>query len=252
MASHSTSTAARTVGTTTSATTCRRQPGPGWRWPRDRHAPRRPTRRARREGTRYLSATLNRDGLEIFGADRGPGVARFWGEDEYEWQYWIAAEDIPALVAALGGAPGDDVLALLQRQYRDHPVRASSTSSARARCPRRSTVASVTDRQMDLEALLERARTAEPGDRILLRDPIAAFGEAAIDPMADWLGDVRLAAFAIRTLDQIARDPALRPAVIAVLAKSIATSCRTISPATLTWSLGDSGPLRRHVAVRAV
>ena len=31
-----------------------------------------------------------------------------------------------------------------------------------------------------------------PGDRILLRDPIAAHGELAIEAMVDWLGDTRL------------------------------------------------------------
>ena len=74
-------------------------------------------------GTRYLSATLGAHGLRIFGFDRGPGVARYWGSDAYEWQYSIAAEHLPGLVAVLVGGPSDDVLAALQRHYREQPGR---------------------------------------------------------------------------------------------------------------------------------
>ena len=69
-----------------------------------------------------------------------------------------------------------------------------------------------------LDALLAQAQTAAPMDRIELRDPIAAHGELAIDAMTDWLGDPRLAAFAIRVLERIAREPANREAVVATLA----------------------------------
>lgn len=69
----------------------------------------------------------------------------------------------------------------------------------------------------DLDEHLTAARDAEPAQRIGLRDPIAAHGEAAIDAMSDWLGDRRLAAFAIRVLERIGRQPEERPAVIAVL-----------------------------------
>ena len=62
-----------------------------------------------------------------------------------------------------------------------------------------------------LDALLAQAQTAAPMDRIELRDPIAAYGELAIDAMTDWLGDPRLAAFAIRVLERRARrGPGLR------------------------------------------
>jgi hypothetical protein len=69
----------------------------------------------------------------------------------------------------------------------------------------------------DLDDLLERARTAEPGDRILLRDAIVAHGELAIDAMTEWLGDARLAAFAVRVLEFIAREAGVRQAVVDVL-----------------------------------
>ena len=84
-----------------------------------------------------------------------------------------------------------------------------------------------------LDALLAQAQTAAPMDRIDLRDPIAAYGEQAIDAMTDWLGDPRLAAFAIRVLERIAREPANREAVVATLA------------AVDQDQLG-AGPRRRH------
>ena len=68
-----------------------------------------------------------------------------------------------------------------------------------------------------LDQLLERARTADPLDRIELRDPIAAHGEAAIDELTDWLADPRLAAFAVRVLERIGREAENRPAVVAEL-----------------------------------
>lgn len=70
----------------------------------------------------------------------------------------------------------------------------------------------------ELDELLGQAREADPGERINLRDPIAAHGEAAIEAMTDWLGDHRLAAFAIRVLERIGLQPAARSAVTDVLA----------------------------------
>jgi hypothetical protein len=69
-----------------------------------------------------------------------------------------------------------------------------------------------------LETLLAAAGNAGPLDRIAYRDPIAAHGEAAIDAMTDWLADPRLAAFAVRVLERIGREPANRDAVVATLA----------------------------------
>lgn len=68
-----------------------------------------------------------------------------------------------------------------------------------------------------LAQLLERARTADPLDRIEFRDPIAAHGEAAIDELTDWLADPRLAAFAVRVLERIGREAECRDAVVAEL-----------------------------------
>jgi hypothetical protein len=43
-----------------------------------------------------------------------------------------------------------------------------------------------------------RAESAEPAHRIDLRDPIAAYGAAAIEAVTPWLKVPTLAAFAIR------------------------------------------------------
>lgn len=68
--------------------------------------------------------------------------------------------------------------------------------------------------------LLAAARTAEPGDRIDLRDPLATHGAIAIDAMIDWLDDPRLAAFAIRVIERVATlssdDSLSKPAIVAL------------------------------------
>jgi hypothetical protein len=70
----------------------------------------------------------------------------------------------------------------------------------------------------ELDPLLAQAREADPADRILLRDQIASHGETAIDAMTDWLGDERLAAFAIRVLERIGQGVQTRDAVTELLA----------------------------------
>lgn len=65
--------------------------------------------------SRHLWARVTGDGdLTIEGADRGPSVARFWGEghSEYEWVITVRAAHVPTLIAALGGSVGDQVLPL--------------------------------------------------------------------------------------------------------------------------------------------
>lgn len=68
-----------------------------------------------------------------------------------------------------------------------------------------------------VDAVLTAARDAEPSERIEFRDQIAAHGEDAIEAMTEWLGDPRLAAFAIRVLEVIGRDPERRSSVADVL-----------------------------------
>jgi hypothetical protein len=78
-----------------------------------------------------------------------------------------------------------------------------------------------------LDELLEAARRADPAARIEFRDRIAAHGGTAIGPMAEWVNDPRLGAFAVRVLQRIASDPASRGAAVAALS---AADRRNLSP----------------------
>ena len=71
------------------------------------------------DGTRHLEAEWRMGGaIVIEGRDVGPGVERFWGEgDHVRLGVVDRAEAIPAMIAALGGTPGDDPLALLKAWY---------------------------------------------------------------------------------------------------------------------------------------
>ena len=51
--------------------------------------------------------------LHFEGQDLGPGASSVSDDGEYEWATIYAVEDIPAVVALLGGEPGDDILDLL-------------------------------------------------------------------------------------------------------------------------------------------
>ena len=64
-----------------------------------------------------------------------------------------------------------------------------------------------------LDDVLRAAREAGPSDRIGFRDQLAAFGEDVVEPMAQWLTEPRLGAFAVRVLEQVGRDPACRATV---------------------------------------
>ena len=69
---------------------------------------------------RSLWAVVTLDGdLRIEGQDLGPEVERIFGagQNEYEWDVVVRAANVPQAVVALGGAPGDDVLTLLQQRY---------------------------------------------------------------------------------------------------------------------------------------
>jgi hypothetical protein len=69
-----------------------------------------------------------------------------------------------------------------------------------------------------LQELLDAAKAAGPGERIELRDPIAAHGALAIPQLRAWLTDPRLTAFAVRTLEEIANQEGCRKAVLDTLA----------------------------------
>ena len=68
--------------------------------------------------TRHLSATLDRRGvLTIEGHDLGPGTSPVSDDGEYEYFHRIEKKDVPRLVRELGGAPGDDIINLLESRY---------------------------------------------------------------------------------------------------------------------------------------
>jgi hypothetical protein len=97
----------------------------------------------------------------------------------------------------------------------------------------------------ELGELLIAAGEAPPDKRILLRDPIAMFGAAAIRALEDqaWIGDSAYAAFAIRTIAKAgqlgARDEAIA-ALKRALAGDIPDVRRSDILAALT-SLGATG-----------
>jgi hypothetical protein len=76
--------------------------------------------RAERSDTdrRNLWAHLDEEGnLHIDGQDLGSGTALVSSDGEYEWFETIRAEHLPRLLLLLGGAPGDDLLELLEDRW---------------------------------------------------------------------------------------------------------------------------------------
>jgi hypothetical protein len=66
---------------------------------------------------RHLSAHLEDGSLVVEGHDLGPGTAVISPDGEYEWWWTIAQEHLPQLVELLGGAPGEEILDLLETRY---------------------------------------------------------------------------------------------------------------------------------------
>jgi hypothetical protein len=69
------------------------------------------------EDHRHLDAYVDEKGLHIDGHDLGPGTFPPSDDGEYEWFQTIAPEHLPRLVALLGGAPSEDVLDVLERDW---------------------------------------------------------------------------------------------------------------------------------------
>lgn len=68
--------------------------------------------------SRRLWAYLDKAGdLHIDGQDLGPATAPVSSDGEYEWFRTIAAADVPRLVSLLGGAQGESVIDLLERDF---------------------------------------------------------------------------------------------------------------------------------------
>ena len=65
---------------------------------------------------RSLWAHMDEEGrLHIDGQDLGSGTATISPDGEYEWFKTFAAEDVPRIVALLGGSPDEDALDVLER-----------------------------------------------------------------------------------------------------------------------------------------
>ncbi len=65
-----------------------------------------------------LEASLTADGsLELEAQDLGGSACLMNSDGEYEYWRTIVPEHLPALVALLGGRPGDDILTLLARDW---------------------------------------------------------------------------------------------------------------------------------------
>ena len=73
----------------------------------------------RREDTSTLWLVAHHTGgaLRIEGQDLGPITRPVSPDGEYEYFYTVMAEHIPALVVALGGKPGDDILTVLEQRW---------------------------------------------------------------------------------------------------------------------------------------
>ena len=70
------------------------------------------------EDHRYLWAYVDEHGdIHIDGQDLGPATSVVSADGEYEWFQTVSAQHVPAVVALLGGQPGDDVLDVLQDGY---------------------------------------------------------------------------------------------------------------------------------------
>jgi len=72
---------------------------------------------------RRLSVYDHDGGIRIDGWDLGDQVEKYKGDREYEWMIDVAARDLPALVAALGGQRGEDVFEVIRRTCLDDPNR---------------------------------------------------------------------------------------------------------------------------------
>lgn len=82
-------------------------------------APRKITLREEHHGAdhRYLTAYVDARGLHIDGQDLGPGTASVSSDGEYEWYQTILPEHVARVVALLEGAPGEQILDLLERAW---------------------------------------------------------------------------------------------------------------------------------------
>jgi hypothetical protein len=107
----------------------------------------------------------------------------------------------------------------------------------------------------ELSELLVAAGEAPPDQRILLRDPIAAFGIAAIRALDhdEWLGDPAYAAFSIRTIAKAGQLGA-RDEAVAVLKRALASDIPDVRRSDILVALAALGatPTTKSAKPRAV
>ena len=70
---------------------------------------------------RRLTVYDHEGGVRLDGWDYGDLVEKYQGGREYEWLVTVAARDVPALVAALGGTSGEDVFEVIRRTCTTDP-----------------------------------------------------------------------------------------------------------------------------------
>ena len=73
--------------------------------------------------SRKLTVYDHEGGVRLDGWDLGDLVEQCHGDREYEWLVDVSARDVPALVAALGGAPDEDVFEVIRRTCAADPDR---------------------------------------------------------------------------------------------------------------------------------
>jgi hypothetical protein len=76
---------------------------------------------------RRLVVVPHEGGIRLDGWDLGDGVEAHFGSREYEWTCDVAADAIPQLVQALGGAAGEDIFEVIRRTCTDDPNRLHRT-----------------------------------------------------------------------------------------------------------------------------
>lgn len=66
-----------------------------------------------------IVVSINANGDLVWsGYDSGPHLSKMMGGSEYEWWRYVRAEHVPALRAALGGGPADDVAKLVRERFK--------------------------------------------------------------------------------------------------------------------------------------
>ncbi len=164
-----------------------------------------------------------------------------WRDDEYlcieSKQHGSSDKLRPTQITWLDAAIDVGVSSYVVVEY-DAPRLARSAKPRASAASGPSEAKSSAEVAPDLAAILAEASTAEPADRINYRDPIAAFGASAIDPLLEWVSHREHSAFAVKVIEKIgvaepdaARDALSRAAVLdPSIAGMAADASRALSP----------------------